>query len=243
MIRSISVICFALIGSSVGLLVNDPVGFRGPDDDDKKVPVIPKDSLPKELVLKTIPDGLYVTRSIPKDNPLVKETVELGRKIFFDPILSENNTVSCASCHQPELGFASNNKLAIGIDGKVGTRNSPPLLNRVYGKTSFWDGRAATLEEQALKPIASEIELGSSVEAALKRLSENKEYVALFKSAFGGDDAVNATNLAKALAAFQRTLLMGDSPVDQFQSTNYGALTDEERQGLWIYESRGGCWK
>lgn len=211
-------------------------------DDDKK-PIIPKDTLPAELDLETIPDGLDLERLIPDDNPLTKEVVALGRKIFFDPILSKDNTVSCASCHQPELGFASNNKLAIGIGGKVGVRNSPTLLNRAYGKKFFWDGRAASLEEQALRPIASEIELGSSIDEAIKKLKANQDYAKLFQEAFGGSDAVTESNLAKALAAFQRTLLMGNSPVDQFQSANYGALTNEERQGLWIYESRGGCWK
>lgn len=242
MLRIASVMGFALIGISAGWVVNEPEGTVV-DDDSKKLPVLPKDTLPVERDLGSIPDGLDTERLMPDDNPLKPAVVALGRKIFFDPILSANNSVSCASCHQPELGFASNNRLAIGIDGKVGTRNSPTLLNRAYGKTFFWDGRATSLEEQALKPIASEIELGSSVEEAIRRLSEKAEYVELFRQAFGGDQPVTADNLAKALAAFQRTLLMGDSPVDQFQSANYGALTNEERQGLWIYESRGGCWK
>ena len=242
MLRLLSVTVFALIGVSVGVVVNDPTPLNKSNDDDKKLPVLPKDTLPQSRDLNTIPDGLDA-RVIPDSNPLTPEVVELGRKIFFDPILSEDNSVSCASCHQPELGFASNNKLAIGIGGKVGTRNSPTLLNRAFGKKFFWDGRAESLEDQALRPIASEIELGSSIEAALKRIKANAEYVALFEKAFGDKDAVTDTNLAKALAAFQRTLLMGDSPVDKFQSATYGALTDSERQGLWIYESRGGCWK
>ncbi|MEE2639628.1 MAG: cytochrome c peroxidase [Planctomycetota bacterium] len=241
MIRLIFVLEAALIGSSLGLFVNDPLPSGG-NDDDKKLPIVPKDTLPAELDLKTVPDGLDALLQTP-GNPLTQATVALGRKIFFDPVLSEDNSVSCASCHQPDLGFASNNKLAIGIGGKVGKRNSPTLLNRAYGKTFFWDGRAASLEEQALKPIANEIELGSSVEAAVSRIKGNKDYVEGFKQAFGGDQPVNAANLAKALAAFQRTLLMGDSPVDQFQSAKYEALTDEERQGLWIYESRGACWQ
>ncbi|MEC9091113.1 MAG: cytochrome c peroxidase [Planctomycetota bacterium] len=242
MIRLIFVLNAALIGSSLGLFVNDPTPNPKKDDDDPKLPVVPKDTLPAQLDLKTIPDGLDARLQTP-DNPLTQEVVALGRKIFFDPILSENNSISCASCHQPEFGFASNNKLAIGIGGKTGKRNSPTLLNRAYGKTFFWDGRAASLEEQALKPIENETELGSSIEAALERIKNNPDYVERFQAAFGGDNPVSPTNLAKALAAFQRALLMGNSPVDQFQSANYGALTDEERQGLWIYESRGGCWK
>ena len=247
MLRLLSVTVFASIGLFAAAFVNEPIENprlqnSGQDDKEKKKPIVPKDTLPKKIDLTKIPDGLDQTRVIPESNPLKSEVVELGRKIFFDPILSEDNSVSCASCHQPEYAFASNNALAIGIDGKVGRRNSPTLVNRAFGKSFFWDGRAESLEEQALIPIASEIELGSSVEGALKRIKANKEYVQLFEKAFG-KDGITDKNLAKALAAFQRTLLMGDSPVDQFQSANYGALTDEERQGLWIYESRGGCWK
>lgn len=257
-------ICFcsiATIGNAFAAFVNEPVSSGQPfsetkkiaavDDeetatkstDDKQLPVLPKDTLPKELKFDSVPDGLGSELRAPKNNPLTKEKVALGRKLFFDPILSENNSVSCASCHQPELGFASNNELAIGIDGKVGTRNSPTLLNRAFGAKFFWDGRSESLEDQALKPIASDHELGSSIDAALKRINANKEYVADFKKTFGGEKPVSEDNLAKALASFQRVLLMGNSPVDQFQSADYSALTDSERQGLWIYESRGGCWK
>lgn len=216
----------------------------GQDAEKVKLPVLPKDTLPADLKLGQVPDGLDSIPQAPKENPLTLAKVNLGRKLFFDPVLSENNTVSCASCHQPEFGFADNNKLAVGINGKVGSRNSPTLLNRVYGESFFWDGRSESLENQALKPIESEIELGSSVEAAVERLQKKENYPNLFRAAFQDDkDPVNAMNLAKALAAFQRTLLLGNSPVDQFQSANYSALTDQERQGLWIYESRGGCWQ
>lgn len=246
MIRLITTFAFALIGIFAAPIVNEP-GAPFPyqekqSDNDKKLPIVPKDTLPEKIDLHSIPDGLDEVMPLPKSNPLKPEVVSLGRKIFFDPILSEDNSVSCASCHQPKLAFASNNKLAIGIGGKLGRRNSPTLVNRVYGKTFFWDGRAGSLEEQALIPIASELELGSSVEKALERLRSKSEYVNLFDNAFG-KDSINKENLAKALAAFQRTLLMGNSPVDQFQSANYSALNDQERQGLWIYESRGGCWK
>lgn len=232
---------FALIGIFAAPVVNEPLAPRRMDDD-KRLPILPADTLPPKIDFQTIPDGLDQKLPVPDDNPLTDEVVQLGRKIFFDPILSEDNSVACASCHQPEHAFASNNKLAIGIGGKVGRRNSPTLVNRAFGKSFFWDGRSTSLEEQSLIPIASEHELGSSVDGALQRIADNQEYVALFEKAFG-QDSINATNLAKALAAFQRTLLMGNSPVDQFQSAKYGALTDAERQGLWIYESRGGCWK
>lgn len=211
----------------------------------RKQPVLPKDTLPKQLPLEHVPSGLNATRSIPADNRLTAARVVLGRSLFFDPVLSANNTVACASCHQPQHGFAAPDARAIGIHGQVGLRNAPSLLNRAYGTRFFWDGRAGSLEEQALKPIANPKELGSSVAAVIKRLRGNASYVKQFRQAFAADGAetVNEKNLAKALASFERTLLLGDSPIDRFRASDASALSDAERQGLWLYESRGRCWR
>ena len=119
----------------------------------RKQPVLPKDTLPKQLPLEHVPSGLNATRSIPADNRLTAARVVLGRSLFFDPVLSANNTVACASCHQPQHGFAAPDARAIGIHGQVGLRNAPSLLNRAYGTRFFWDGRAGSLEEQALKDL------------------------------------------------------------------------------------------
>jgi len=210
-----------------------------------KQPVLPKDTLHKQLSLEHVPVGLKANRLIPEDSRLTAARVALGRSLFFDPVLSENNTVACASCHQPLHGFAAPDARAIGIHGQFGLRNAPSLLNRAYGRRFFWDGRVGSLEEQALKPLANPKELGSSVAAALKRLRENASYAEQFRQAFttGGAEAVNAENLGKALASFQRTLLFGDSPVDRFRANDASALSDAERQGLWLYESRGRCWR
>lgn len=204
---------------------------------------IPKDTLPQDLDLKHVPAGLSKRRIIPKDNPLTSAKVELGRKLFFDGRLSDDGSVACASCHRPDRGFASADVRAVGIGGKIGPRNAPSLLNRAYGKSMFWDGRAATLEEQSLKPIASKLELGSNIKDVLKRLNADAGYVKQFKTAFGESGDINAGNLAKALASFQRTLLLGDSPIDRFRGGDPSALTDDERQGLWLFESKARCWK
>jgi len=211
----------------------------------RKQPVLPKDTLRKQLSLEHVPVGLNAERSIPADSHLTAARVALGRSLFFDPVLSENNTVACASCHQPRHGFAAPDARAIGIHGQVGLRNAPSLLNRAYGTRFFWDGRAGSLEEQALKPMANPKELGSSVAAVLKRLRGDASYVEQFRQAFaaGGAKAVNEENLGKALASFQRTLLLGDSPIDRFRANDASALSDAERQGLWLYESRGRCWR
>lgn len=217
----------------------------------RRAPGIPKDTLPRVIDINHIPSGLSSKRLIPRDNPLTPERVALGRRLFFEGRLSRSGKLACASCHQPEHGFASPDAKAVGVDGQVGKRNAPSLLNRAYGRSHFWDGRAASLEEQALKPIANSVELGSNVETVLSKLRQDASYPALFAKAFGRPQAskvdprqyVTAANLAKALAGFQRTLLFGDTPVDRFRSADAKALSDDERQGLWLFESKARCWK
>ena len=209
-----------------------------------RLPVLPIDTLPDTLELNAQPTSIKNQRVIPADNPLTAEKVALGRKLFFDPILSKDKTVSCASCHQPDHGFASPDKLAVGIGGQVGDRNAPTLLNRVYGTKFFWDGRVDSLEEQALKPIANPKELGTNVDAVIVKLSNDPKYTQQFHEAFPTiEQPVTSRNMAKALAAFQRTLIASDSPIDEFQAGKYSALNRQQRKGLWLFESRAACWK
>src|SRR5216684_3713274 len=201
----------------------------------------PKDTLPSTLSLQEIPLGLDANRPVPKDNPLTEAKVRLGRRLFFDSILSADGTVSCASCHDPAHGLAGKVRLAIGIKGQSMPRNPPSLWNRAYGTAFFWDGRESSLEAQASKPIESPTEMGGSIDQAVERIRAHKEYPALFQSAFG--EKVNADNLAKSLASFERVLLSGNSRVDRFRAGEVRALSENERHGLWLYESRGGCWR
>lgn len=208
---------------------------------DPPPPPVPNDSLPESLSLDTVPLGLP-KRTVPDDNPLTAKRVALGRKLFFDPILSADKTVACATCHQPELGFAGIGAKARGIGGKEGPRRAPTLLNRGFGAAFFWDGRAKSLEEQALEPIENPLEMGSKVTDAVAKLKADVGYTQRFAEAF--DDGVTAANLAKAIAGFERTLVRGDSPVDRFRiKGDHAAMTAAERHGLWLYESKGGCWK
>src|SRR5262249_53136248 len=187
---------------------------------------LPTDTLPN-LSVDAIPLGLERNRLIPRDNPLTDAKVQLGRRLFFDPILSADGTVSCASCHDPGHGFAGRERFAVGIRGQRGTRNVPSLLNRAYGAAFFWDGREATLEAQALRPIESAQEMGASVAGAVTRLRGHKEYPSLFRAEFA--DGVTAENLAKAIASFERVLLVGDSRVDRFRAGDLRTLNDRER--------------
>jgi cytochrome c peroxidase len=204
-------------------------------------PAPPKDTLPAKLSLDEVPLGLG-PRPVPKDSPLTEERVRLGRRLFFDPILSADNAVACASCHRPDHGFAGTEAKPRGIRGQLAARRAPSLLNRAYGTAFFWDGREATLEGQALRPIADPAEMGSTVAGALERLKADAAYKKQFGVAF--PDGVTADNLGRALASFERVLLRGDGRVDHFRRKGDAkALTAEERQGLWLYESKGRCWR
>lgn len=204
-------------------------------------PPLPVDQLAKRLPLNDVPLGLPKKPPLPPDNRLSRDRAKLGRRLFFDPVLSVDCTVSCASCHDPRHGFAGPLPLAIGIGGARGRRHPPSLLNRVYGTTFFWDGRATTLEEQALQPISNPKEMGSNIDELLRRLGEDANYREAFAAAYEG--GITAGNLAKALASFQRLLLSGNSPVDRFVAGDVSALTTRQRQGLWLFESRAGCWQ
>ncbi|HEX5270392.1 MAG TPA: cytochrome c peroxidase [Gemmataceae bacterium] len=204
-------------------------------------PAVPRDTLPARLALDEVPLGL-ADRLVPKESPLTEARVRLGRRLFFDPVLSADNSVACASCHEPEHGFAGREARSRGIGGRRTERRAPTLLNRAYGTTFFWDGREATLEEQALRPIENPSEMGSTVAAALERLRASKDYREQFDAAFA--DGATPANLGRALASFERVLLRGDSPVDRFRRQGkHDALNAQQRHGLWLYESKGRCWR
>jgi cytochrome c peroxidase len=193
--------------------------------------------------LPPIPLGLPVDTWrywIPADNPLTPEKIALGRRLFFDPSLSADGTISCASCHKPELGFADGLPVAEGIGGRRGTRNSMSLLNVIYNTAQFWDGRVDTLEEQALEPLINPAEMGNrSIDEVVTRLRRDPAYREEFRIAFGGP--IDATGISRAIATFERTLLSGNSPFDRFQAGEEGALSAEARRGMAIFRGRGRC--
>src|SRR5262249_33361763 len=155
---------------------------------------------------------------------------------------SADGSVACATCHQPEHGFAGGGARPRGIKGQQTNRKPPTLLNRAFGSAFFWDGREKSLEEQALRPIEDPTEMGSKLDDVLKRLRDDKDYLELFEKAF--DDGLSAANLGRSLGSFERVLLRGDSPVDRFRvKGDRAALTETQRHGLWLYESKAHCWK
>lgn len=188
-----------------------------------------------------IPAGLPPMK-IPADNPLTKEGIELGRKLFYDNLLSANNTMNCGSCHQlRNYTVDSNLALSTGIDGIKGTRNSMPLFNIGYSTTFFWDGGAADLETQVLGPIANPVELHEDIGNVVKKLQQHPQYPSLFKKAFG-TDVVSSKLIMQAIAQFERTMISANSKFDQWKSGKT-SLTAEETRGMEVYlsETKGDC--
>jgi cytochrome c peroxidase len=176
----------------------------------------------------------------PKDNPYSPEKAELGRFLYFDTRLSADGTVSCATCHNPDFGFSDGKPVSTGIKGQKGGRNSPTVLNRAYSQHQFWDGRAASLEEQAKGPMANPIEMGHTLDGVVARLRSIPGYVALFEKAFGTRD-FDIDHVAKAIATFERTILSGNSPYDRYKAGDKKALTKSQIRGMDVYFKKAKC--
>jgi cytochrome c peroxidase len=175
------------------------------------------------LISVVIPFGLDMYMPVPEDNPLTSASIELGRKLFFDPRLSRDGSVSCSSCHRPELAFSDGRPVAIGVFGRRGRRNAPALVNRGYGTSFFWDGRSATLEEQVLKPIEDPNEMDLGLEVAASRVG------------------LTVREMSRALASYVRSLLSGNSRFDQFIHGERTALSPAEQRGLQLFRGKANC--
>ncbi|MDH3719636.1 MAG: c-type cytochrome [Planctomycetota bacterium] len=178
-----------------------------------------------------LPLGLDAGASMIKgiqDNPLTRAKIELGRQLFFDGRLSSDGTISCASCHQPVHGYAAETQFGVGVDDQEGNVNTPVAYNRILSDKQFWDGRAATLEEQAKGPIANPIEMAFTHEACVEQLKNIKGYRIQFEKLFP-DDGVNIDNVAKAIASFERVIVTGPSPHDYNERLRaYADYTEED---------------
>ncbi|HWB82813.1 MAG TPA: cytochrome c peroxidase [Bryobacteraceae bacterium] len=180
-------------------------------------------ALPACAGVLTVPLGLDAYLPVPETNPLTPAKIALGKKLFFDKALSQDGSMACASCHQPEHAFTDQRQVAMGIGGQAGTRRVPRLANRVYGKSFFWDGRAASLEEQVLQPIANAREMGSSDAEAARRVG------------------ITVPEMRDALASFVRTILSGGARYDHYLAGEDGALTAQEKLGLRLFTGKADC--
>lgn len=164
-----------------------------------------------------LPLGLAAGASnvyIPEDNPMTRAKIELGRQLYFDARLSSDGTISCASCHAPDQGFGAHTQFGVGVRDQTGNRNSPISYNRIVSKEQFWDGRAASLEEQAVGPIANPIEMGNTHEVAVQTVDSIAGYKVQFAKIFS--DGVNIDNIGKAIATFERAIVTGPTPYDYY---------------------------
>ncbi len=195
-----------------------------------------KDKLaePSDEFRVEVPTNLGPFPESERGNFLTKEGVELGEKLFFDPLLSKDNNISCATCHKPELAFSDGLKGSIGASGKTLERHTPTIMNLAWHDGFFWDGGANTLESQAFGPITHEDEMGQDLGQLMEELKADSLYPQLFENAFE-EGGINSKNLSWALSQFQRSLITGNSPYDKY-IRGEGNLSSLEKQGLQIYQ-------
>jgi cytochrome c peroxidase len=194
---------------------------------------------PKSLQQLGVPAD--ATRAaIPSDNPQTEAKIALGQKLFFDPRLSADRTVACSNCHDPKQAFTDGRPVSIGIEGHLGQRNAPTILNALYNKTQFWDGRVTTLEQQAAQPIVNPSEMGQpSLDAAVAGIASIAEYDSAFRSVFGPPP--NGPDLVRAIASYERTQLSFDSPFDHFAAGEDNAIDASAKRGWEIFNTTGRC--
>jgi cytochrome c peroxidase len=211
-------------------------GQTGPGQAADGSPATPKPRRPK-IDPRLVP--LPREAPAPADNPTTPAKVELGKQLFFDPRLSGANTLSCASCHVPERAWGDGLQWNKGHNGATLTRNTPSLLNVGFYSTYFWDGRAKSLEEQALGPIVSPVEMNQGLDELEAELRAIPGYVERFQQVFGGPPSRD--RVAKALAAFQRTLVTGPSPFDRYLAGEEDALSADAKRGLELFQGTARC--
>ena len=170
-----------------------------------------------------VPAGLDAYLPAPESNPITREKVELGKRLFFEKQLSRDNSIACATCHDPQRAFTDERPVGVGVGGRTGNRRVPRIVNRGYGKSFFWDGRAASLEEQVLQPIQNPKEMDLTLVEVTARTGLPVETV------------------RQALATYVRTILSGDAPYDRYLGGNPEALTAEQRAGLRLFRGKAGC--
>ena len=177
---------------------------------------------------------------LPAHNSMTPARIELGKMLFFEPRISASGVISCATCHNPALGYTDRIPRATGHDGQIGERNTPTVLNSGFFEAQFWDGRAATLEEQALGPIEAAVEMAMPLGAAIDRLGEFEIYRQRFAEAFPEDlDPLRSENVALALAAFQRTLNTPNAPLDHWLAGDEDAMTEQQKRGMAAFVDNG----
>ncbi len=176
----------------------------------------------------------------PTTNPYSAEKAALGKMLFFEPRLSKNRNMTCATCHNPSFGWEDATPTSIGAQNSNLDRHSPTIINAAWGKSYFWDGRAATLEDQAAGPIESNVEMNLPIEQAVQRLSQVPSYQDWFKRVFGSS-GITAENIKKAIATFERTVVSGQAPFDSWVEGDESAISESAKRGFALFNGKAEC--
>ena len=207
----------------------------------KLLPTPETDPLAQPKSLQQVGVPVEMTRTaIPPDNPQTPEKISLGQRLFFDRRLSVDGTVSCRTCHDPAFAFTDRKPTSVGIKGRVGQRNAPTVLNALYNKTQFWDGRVNTLEEQAALPIVNSVEMAQpNLDAAVAQIATVAEYQHAFQQVFHRPP--NGPDLLRAIASYERTQLAFDCPFDHFIAGDKNAIDASARRGWDLFNTQARC--
>ncbi len=189
---------------------------------------------PPEPALVSIPAG-FPALPVPSSNALTADRIALGKRLFYDKQLSRTNEIACGSCHLQENAFADPRRFSVGVQGRMGKRNAPPLMNMAYNTSFFWDGGVPTLEQQVIGPVTNPLEMNMTLEEVADRLKGDPAYVAMFQSAYSQLPAPEW--ITKAIASFERTLVSGHSRYDMYTAGKTDALTREEKHGMDLFFS------
>ncbi len=211
------------------------LGLVACDQDAGVAPAPRPGPTPYQLV---VPAG-FPAPEIPPDNPLTVEGIALGERLFADPILSVDSTIACISCHLPAHAFADPQPFSQGVGGLT-SRNSMPLVNLLWSRSFFWDGRTASLEEQALEPVQNPVEMGADWDRVVAKLKRHPEYPALFARTFG-DPRIDRQRTVQAIAQFERTLISADSQYDRWLAGQAELTPEEERGFILFHTEEGDC--
>ncbi|MDH3256091.1 MAG: cytochrome-c peroxidase [Nitrospinota bacterium] len=182
-----------------------------------------------------LPAGIY-----PQDNPWSQEKEDLGKLLYFDPRLSGDNTISCATCHHPDKGWSDGHPRTIGFGGKELGRHSPTIINSGYFEAQFWDGRASTLEEQAKGPIQSPVEMNQKTDELIEELGAIPEYREMFSKVFG-ESGITLDNIAKAIATFERSVVSTNSAYDKYMQGDEKAMSPAAVNGMELFFGKAKC--
>jgi len=235
---SLSSVLAAVIASATAVLSPAIAATSEPDDQANRAGITP---VGKPVKIKA-PLGLPPI-PIPPDNPPTEETIALGRRLYYDPGLSADGTVSCATCHAPDLSFRDGKALSNGVAGQLGSRRAPTVVNAAYNTLQFWDGRAPSLEKQAEGPLTNPVEMANTLEGVVNYVQSDPKYRALFARAWGTKE-ITIDLVTRSIGSFERTVVIGNSPFDRFYYRgDKKALSPAAQRGLKLFlnQKKGNC--